>query len=156
MTHAANACRGLLAISLVLAGCAAPDTDRNRGRIPMTLEQIKQGLLGEWTSVAPEVRPSATRNPDDSLKAFYLTREFRYLGDDRFELSIVNTADPYARTPVARIHLRGHMLGGETISGPDAAAASGACRFIKDANVASVKGVLGIDLPFTVTCQGTW
>jgi len=75
----------------------------------MTLEQIKQGLLGEWTSVAPEVRPSATRNPDGSLKAFYLTREFRYLGDDRFELSIVNTADPYARTPVARIHLRGHM-----------------------------------------------
>src|SRR5436190_6297995 len=76
---------------------------------PMSLEQIKQKLVGEWVSIAPEVRPSATKNPDGSLKPFYLTRDFKYLGDDRFELTILNTADPYAKARVTRIHLRGHM-----------------------------------------------
>lgn len=75
----------------------------------MNLEEIRKALAGEWASIAPELRPSATKNPDGSLKPFYLTREFRYLGDDRFELTILNTADPYAKVPVARIHLRGHM-----------------------------------------------
>ncbi len=75
----------------------------------MTPEQIKQKLLGKWVSIAPEVRPSATKNPDGSLKPFYLTRDFKYLGDDRFELTILNTADPYAKAPVTRIYLRGHM-----------------------------------------------
>lgn len=75
----------------------------------MSLDQTKEALRGEWASIAPEVRPSATKNPDGSLKAFYLTRQFKYLGGDRFELSIVNSADPYAKLALARIDLRGHM-----------------------------------------------
>lgn len=75
----------------------------------MSIEQTKEALRGEWVSIAPEVRPSATKNPDGSLKAFYLTRDFTYLGDDRFALTIVNSADPYAKVPLARIELRGHM-----------------------------------------------
>ena len=75
----------------------------------MTLEGAKQALLGEWVSIAPEVRPSATKNPDGTLKPFYLTRNFNYLVTDRFELTILNTADPYAKVPVARIYLRGHV-----------------------------------------------
>ena len=75
----------------------------------MTLEQTQRELMGEWVSIAPEVRPSASKNPDGTLKPFYLTRDFKALGDDRFELTIVNTADPYAKVPVARIYLRGHM-----------------------------------------------
>ena len=45
----------------------------------MTLEDTKRILVGEWVSVTPEVRPSATRNPDGTLKPFYLSREFKYL-----------------------------------------------------------------------------
>ncbi len=75
----------------------------------MTAEQTKQELFGEWTSIAPEVRPSATKDSDGSLKPFYLRRDFTYLGDDRFELTILNSADPYGHVPMARIHLRGHM-----------------------------------------------
>src|SRR5947207_14688239 len=63
----------------------------------MTLEDTKRILVGEWVSVTPEVRPSATRNPDGTLKPFYLSREFKYLGDDRFELTISNWADPYGK-----------------------------------------------------------
>ena len=72
--------------------------------------KIKQAMLGNWESVAPEVRPSASKNPDGSLKPFYLKRAFKYLPSDRFELEIVNSADPYGAVPLARIKIGGHML----------------------------------------------
>lgn len=75
----------------------------------MTLEQTRQALRGEWISIAPEVRPSATKNSDGSLKAFYLRRDFKYLEGDRFELTILNSVDPYGQVPLARMDLRGHM-----------------------------------------------
>jgi hypothetical protein len=75
----------------------------------VSLDRTKHALQGEWVSIAPELRPSATKNPDGSLKAFYLTRHFKYFEGDRFELAIVNSADPSAKVPLARIELRGHM-----------------------------------------------
>jgi len=75
----------------------------------MNVDQIKEALVGEWVSIAPEVRPSAARNPDGSLKPFYLQRSFKYVGDDRFELAIVNSADPYGAVALARIFIKGHM-----------------------------------------------
>ena len=100
----------MMAAALAFGGCASVDPTANSKGTPMTLEQTKQALAGEWVSIAPEVRPSATKNPDGSLRPFYLTRDFRYLGNDRFDLIILNTADPYATLPVARMHLRGHMV----------------------------------------------
>src|ERR1700730_17745017 len=44
-------------------------------------------MLGNWESIAPEIRPS--KNPDGSLKPFYLKRAFKYQPSDRFELEIV-------------------------------------------------------------------
>ncbi|ERI26665.1 MULTISPECIES: hypothetical protein [Burkholderia] len=38
----------------------------------MSLEQTQQAVLGEWTSIAPEVRPSAQKNADGTIKPFYL------------------------------------------------------------------------------------
>ena len=68
---------------------------------------IKQDLLGDWQSIAPEIRPS--KNPDGSLKPFYLKRAFKYLPSDRFELDVVNSADPFGAVPLARIRIVGHM-----------------------------------------------
>jgi hypothetical protein len=76
----------------------------------MNVEQIKEALVGDWVSVAPEVRPSAGKNPDGTLKPFYLKREFKYLAGDRFELDIVNSADPNGAVPIARIAIRGRMI----------------------------------------------
>ncbi len=75
----------------------------------MDTNQIKADLEGEWRSIAPEVRPSASKNADGSLKPFYLTRVFKYLSSDRFELEIVNFADPFGTVPLARIKIGGHM-----------------------------------------------
>ena len=76
----------------------------------MNVEQIKQSLIGEWASIAPEVRPSAARNADGTLKPFHLKREFKYLEGDRFELRIVNFADANGAVPLARIAIKGHMF----------------------------------------------
>jgi len=80
-------------------------------KIPaMPLDDLKAQLLGDWSSLAPELRTSSLKNPDGSLKPFYLRREFRYLAGDRFELTITNFADPFGRVPLARILIRGHVL----------------------------------------------
>ena len=76
----------------------------------MNVQQIQQGLVGDWVSLAPEIRPSASKNPDGSLKPFYLRREFKYLEGDVFELTVVNSADPYGAAPLVRIIIRGHMV----------------------------------------------
>jgi hypothetical protein len=105
--------RPLLALltlaAAILAGGCAPTAISNQEGSVMSLEQTKDALRGEWVSIAPEIRPSATKNPDGSLKPFYLIRQFNYLGNDRFELTINNSADPYGKVPVVRIYLRGRM-----------------------------------------------
>src|SRR5712664_3242083 len=84
-----------IATVMLVAACASPSSSTEGS--PMSVEQSKQALSGEWVSLAPEIRPSATKNPDGGLRPFYLTRNFKYLGNDRFELTIINTADPYGK-----------------------------------------------------------
>ncbi|MBN8988250.1 MAG: hypothetical protein J0H42_08390 [Rhizobiales bacterium] len=93
-----------------LGGAAAqsPGNQPRANAMEADVAKIKQGLLGNWESIAPEIRPS--KNPDGSLKPFYLKRAFKYLPADRFELEVVNSADPYGAVPLARIKIGGHML----------------------------------------------
>src|SRR6476620_2245558 len=86
---------------LVMTGVAAAQSSGNQAEasgMEADVTKIKQAMLGNWESVAPEVRPSAAKNADGSLKPFYLKRSFKYLPSDRFELEIV--------TPTARCRLR--------------------------------------------------
>jgi hypothetical protein len=53
---------------------------------------------------------STLKNPDGSIKPFYLTRAFTYGSDDRFELAILNLADPYGKVPLAKLFIKGHMI----------------------------------------------
>jgi len=101
----------LLCFVLALAACSSAPTSTplQEGTHVMNLDQTKQALVGEWSSVAPEIRPSAAKNPDGTLKPFYLTRDFKYETGDRFELTVVNSADPNGKVPLARILIKGHM-----------------------------------------------
>lgn len=74
----------------------------------MTLDELKTAILGTWVSVAPEIR--ASKNPDGTLKPFYLARRFVYLSADRFELTVTNYADPFGQAALARIDISGHMF----------------------------------------------
>jgi len=105
--------RASLLIFWVMAGfggAAAQSAGNQSGASAMETDvtRIKQALLGNWESIAPEIRPS--KNPDGSLKPFYLKRAFKYQPSDRFELEIVNSADPFGTVPLARIKIGGHML----------------------------------------------
>jgi len=73
----------------------------------MTVEQLQSTLVGSWRSLTPEVRPS--KNPDGTLKPFYLSRHFVYQPNDRFELTVSNFADPYGKVAIAKIEIAGHM-----------------------------------------------
>jgi hypothetical protein len=101
----------LLTALLALAACTSlPNSPtQSEGGTYMNVDQIKPALVGDWVSIAAEIRPSAAKNADGTLKPFYLKREFKYLGDNRFELTVVNSADPYAKVPLAKIFIRGHM-----------------------------------------------
>ena len=110
-----NSIKASLLFLLVVTGCggAAAQSPGNQPRtsgMDADVTKIKRAMLGNWESVAPEVRPSASKNTDGSLKPFYLKRAFKYLPSDRFELEIVNSADPYGAVPLARIKIGGHML----------------------------------------------
>jgi hypothetical protein len=107
--------QGILALLLFLAmtGGTAAQSSSNQPKasgMATDVTKIKEAMLGDWASIAPEVRPSASKNADGSLKPFYLTRAFKYQPSDRFELEIVNSADPYGAVPLARIKIGGHML----------------------------------------------
>jgi hypothetical protein len=110
-----KAIRSSLLFFLVISGFggAAAQSPSNQPRasgMETDTAKIKEAMLGDWESIAPEVRPSASKNADGSLKPFYLKRAFKYLPSDRFELEIVNSADPYGAVPLARIKIGGHML----------------------------------------------
>ncbi len=77
----------------------------------MNVEQIKAAMAdGAWVSLAPELRPSTLKNPDGSIKPFYLSRAFKYATDDTFELAITNFADPNGKVALARMLIQGHIV----------------------------------------------
>jgi hypothetical protein len=77
----------------------------------MTVQEIKQFIQGgQWKSIAPELRPSSIKNADGSIKPFYLTRTFKCLPDDKFELEVLNSVDAYGKVPLVKILLKGKML----------------------------------------------
>lgn len=100
----------VLAAAVTAAVSQAPNTQRKASDMETDVTKIKDAMLGEWVSIAPEVRPSASKNADGTLKPFYLKRSFKYLPSDRFELEIINSADPYGAVPLARIKIGGHMI----------------------------------------------
>lgn len=73
------------------------------------VEEIKKELLGDWKSIAVEVRPSSFKNEDGSLKPFYLTREFSYLPEDKFQLEIINYDDAYGKIPLVKMLIKGEV-----------------------------------------------
>jgi hypothetical protein len=111
-------CKGIkasLLVALLTVGisvaAAQPSSDPSKASgTEADVTKIKQAMLGNWESIAPEVRPSAAKNADGTLKPFYLKRVFKYLPSDRFELEVINSADPYGAVPLARIKIGGHML----------------------------------------------
>ncbi len=76
----------------------------------MIMEDIKKSIIGKWISIAPEIRPSAAKNADGSLKPFYLTRAFTYSLGDKFDLDVINFTDAYGKVPLVKIVIKGGIV----------------------------------------------
>src|SRR5271170_603372 len=85
----------------------------------MTVEETKQSIVGDWVSIAPELRPSIIKNADGNMKPFYLSRAFKYSAGDKFELAVINSADAYGKVPLVKIVIKGSIVrqGGHPIAG---------------------------------------
>ena len=75
----------------------------------MTEAKVKQQSLGNWESIATEIRPSSAKNPDGTLKPFYLNRKFIFLPADKFELTVTSYADPNGKVPLTKMEIKGHI-----------------------------------------------
>jgi hypothetical protein len=75
----------------------------------MTTDQLKNASIGNWQSIAVEVRPSNNKNADGTLKPFFLRRDFALFLEDRFELAVTNYADPFGKMPLAKMFIKGHI-----------------------------------------------
>ena len=65
---------------------------------PANPDAVRPAMAGTWVSLAPEIRPS--KNPDGTLKPLYLSRTFTYRVEDRFELAVMNCADPFGKVAI--------------------------------------------------------
>lgn len=103
----------LLLVAATATGASAQEKikhAKHQKQRTMTTDQIKAFIEGgEWTNIAPEVRPSITRDAAGNLKPFYLTRSFRYTPGDEFECTVINYADANAKVPLAKIVIKGHL-----------------------------------------------
>ena len=99
-----------LTIGIITSVNAQNKQVKSQNKKPMTEEQVKKLSVGTWVSIAPEVRPSISKNADGSMKPFYVTRTFTYSADGKFTLEMINSADAYGKVPLAKIVLRGHTV----------------------------------------------
>jgi hypothetical protein len=76
----------------------------------MSVEESKRASVGEWRSITTEVRPSAQKAADGSIKPFYLTRQFRCDLTGDFDLVVTTYGDPSGRVAVSRMDIKGHMI----------------------------------------------
>jgi hypothetical protein len=100
----------VMAVSLVASACGkppAPSSPTAPVATPTGRAGIAQAMAGTWVSLAPEIRPS--KNPEGTIKPIFLTRNFVYSPGDKFQLTVMNFADPSGKVPIAKIEISGHM-----------------------------------------------
>ncbi|HRF38098.1 MAG TPA: hypothetical protein PK198_04870, partial [Saprospiraceae bacterium] len=68
---------------------------------------------GEWVSISPELRPFEDRLGAGKIEPFYVQRNFQYFPNDRFEGSILSSADPYGQVPLVKFTFKGHTIWGQ-------------------------------------------
>jgi hypothetical protein len=88
----------VLATAVTAAAPQAPNAQRKESGMETGVTKIKEAMLGEWMSIAPEVRPSASKKADGHL-SHSTSSAFKYLPSDRFELESSTRRTPTAVPP---------------------------------------------------------
>ncbi len=80
---------------------------------PKTLKEVKSYALGEWESIAVELRPTEDRTGSGKITPTYLKRRFTYRPDDTFVGTITLFADNYGQLPLLEFEFKGQLNWGE-------------------------------------------
>ena len=99
----------LLVLVFGIMNSSIAQKTKTKNKSVMTTEQVKKESSGHWQSITTEVRPSNSKNPDGTLKPFYLKRDFVLAADSTFELAVTSFADPYGKVALAKIYIKGQM-----------------------------------------------
>ena len=107
---------GFLAI-LLTAGTVYSQSKKvtnKKSRQMTTIAEIKEFIQGgEWTSLSTELRPFEDRLGTGKIQPFYVKRIFKYLPNDRFEGTIISSADPFGQMPLVQFTFKGHTVWGK-------------------------------------------
>ena len=77
---------------------------------PRTLDDHKSAILGPWTSLAVELRPTEDRLGAGKVTPTYLRRRFTYNPDSTFVGVITMFADDYGQIPLLEFTFAGDMV----------------------------------------------
>ena len=73
-----------------------------------SLEALQDRIVGTWTSIACELRPTA--DPEGGVSPTYLTRDFTYDAEDGFSATITVFADPACAVPAISYDFAGEIV----------------------------------------------
>jgi len=79
---------------------------------PTSLEDVKKYALGEWESLAIELRPTEDRTGSGKITPTYLRRHFTFEEADKFTGVITMFADDYGEAPTMEFEFKGDLKWG--------------------------------------------
>ncbi len=112
----------LVALTLIVSGTqslksqkmkSVREQAKHRVTHPKTLDEVKQYALGEWKSIAIELRPTEDRAGSGKIQPTYLKRNFSYQDNDTFVGTITMFADNYGQMPLLEFEFRGDLNWGK-------------------------------------------
>lgn len=79
---------------------------------PITLAEVQQYAIGEWSSLSVELRPTEDRTGSGIVQPTYLKRHFKYLSNEKFVGTITMFADNYGEVPLLEFEFKGDLMWG--------------------------------------------
>ncbi len=96
-----------MTLRTTLIACAAALIPGLAAAEDTSLEGLKSRIVGQWTSIACELRPQIL--PTGEIGTTYLTRDFTYDADGGFEATIAVYADPSCAMTLASYDFAGEI-----------------------------------------------
>ncbi|MEM7416079.1 MAG: hypothetical protein AAF389_11320 [Gemmatimonadota bacterium] len=79
---------------------------------PTTLPELRSAVVGRWSSLSIELRPTEDRAGRGVIEPTYLTRDFTYRPDDTFVGIIRMFGDDYGHVPLLEFEFAGELRWG--------------------------------------------
>ena len=107
---------GLLACLLAITSLSAQSMRKKailNSKEPKTLNEVKDYSVGQWKSIAVELRPTEDRTGTGTVTPTYLKRDFTFEKDDTFTGIITLYGDNYGQLPLMEFEFKGHLKWGD-------------------------------------------